>query len=114
MEQRREFSLLFKEAVNNPTKYAHYRKARGPLSYPNNGVLTMNVLRDNYRILDVIDSGANDYLLKKTPPTRLPEAIAEVQVSGAPLIPVVVRQVLYLFPRPASQPARIGRGGNFC
>lgn len=99
--------------MNNPIKYAYYQKVRRPLSYPNNSMLTMNVLCDNYRVLNVIYSETNSCLLRKTPPARLLEAIAEVQASGAPLMPAVVQQVLRLFPRPASQPARIGRGSIF-
>lgn len=48
MEQQREFFLPFKETVTNLAKYAHYRKAGGSLSYPNDSILIMSVLCENY------------------------------------------------------------------
>ncbi|MFD1468538.1 response regulator [Hymenobacter caeli] len=65
-------------------------------------VVMLTVFEDNDRVFDAICAGADGYLLKKTPPARLLEAIAEVRAGGAPMTPVVARQVLRLFPRPGA------------
>ena len=63
-------------------------------------VVMLTVFEDNERVLEAIWAGADGYLLKKTPPARLLEAIAEVRSGGAPMTPAVARQVLRLFPPP--------------
>jgi two-component system nitrate/nitrite response regulator NarL len=68
---------------------------------PATNVLMLTVFEDNDRVFDAICAGADGYLLKKTPPARLLEAIGEVRAGGAPMTPAVARQVLRLFPRPA-------------
>lgn len=73
-------------------------KAAAPATH----VVMLTVFDDNDRVLDAICAGADGYLLKKTPPARLLDAIAEVQAGGAPLTPAVARQVLRLFPRPGA------------
>lgn len=69
---------------------------------PATNVVMLTVFEDNDRVFDAICAGADGYLLKKTPPARLLEAIAEVRAGGAPMTPAVARQVLRLFPRPGA------------
>ncbi|AMJ64310.1 response regulator [Hymenobacter sp. PAMC 26628] len=69
---------------------------------PATSVVMLTVFDDNDRVFEAICAGADGYLLKKTPPARLLEAIAEVRAGGAPLTPAVARQVLRLFPRPGA------------
>ena len=66
---------------------------------PATSVVMLTVFDDSERMFDAICAGADGYLLKKTPPVRLLEAIAKVRTSGVPLTPAVARQVLRLFPR---------------
>jgi DNA-binding NarL/FixJ family response regulator len=73
---------------------------------PATNVLMLTVFEDNDRVFDAICAGADGYLLKKTPPARLLEAIGEVRAGGAPMTPAVARQVLRLFPKPASSVVR--------
>src|SRR5579872_1943791 len=65
--------------------------------YPQIHLLVLTVYSDDERIFDAICAGACGYLLKKTPPARLLEAIAEVSSGGAPMSPEVARRVVELF-----------------
>ncbi|SHL19361.1 response regulator [Hymenobacter psychrotolerans] len=62
-------------------------------------VVMLTVFEENDRVFDAICAGADGYLLKKTPPGRLIEAIGEVRAGGAPMTPAIARQVLRLFPK---------------
>ena len=65
-------------------------------------VLMLTVFDDNDKIFQAICAGASGYLLKKTPPVKILEAVEDVYNGGAPMTPVIARKVLDLFPR---QPA---------
>jgi len=65
--------------------------------YPQLHLLVLTVYSDDERIFDAICAGACGYLLKKTPPSRLLDAIAEVANGGAPMSPEVARRVVELF-----------------
>jgi len=73
---------------------------------PNTNVVMLTVFEDNDRVFEAICAGADGYMLKKTPPARLLEAISEVRAGGAPMTPAVARQVLRLFPKPATSAFR--------
>ncbi|RYU80750.1 response regulator [Hymenobacter persicinus] len=66
---------------------------------PKVNVVMLTVFEDNDRVFEAICAGADGYLLKKTPPAKLLEAIGEVRQGGAPMTPGIARQVLRLFPR---------------
>lgn len=74
---------------------------------PETLVVMLTVFEENSRVFDAICAGADGYLLKKTPPAKLLEAISEVRLGGAPMTPAVARQVLKLFP---TSPARAQAG----
>lgn len=65
--------------------------------YSNVKVLMQTIFEDEEKIFDAIMAGADGYLLKKTPPIKLLEAISEVVEGGAPMTPIVAKQVLLLF-----------------
>jgi len=65
--------------------------------YPATALLMLTVYEDDERIFDALCAGASGYLLKKTPPTKLLESLAEVLQGGAPMSPEVARRVLRLF-----------------
>lgn len=65
-------------------------------------VLMLTVFDDNDKVFQAICAGASGYLLKKTPPVRILEAIEDIYNGGAPMTPSIARKVLELFPR---QPA---------
>jgi DNA-binding NarL/FixJ family response regulator len=60
-------------------------------------VLMLTVFDDNKNVFEAIRSGANGYLLKKTPPARLIEYINEANSGGAPMTSSIATQVLKMF-----------------
>jgi DNA-binding NarL/FixJ family response regulator len=60
-------------------------------------ILMLTVFDDNKNIFEALLSGANGYLLKKTPPAKLLEYIQEASTGGAPMTASVAAQVLKMF-----------------
>ncbi|MFN4006988.1 MAG: response regulator [Chitinophagaceae bacterium] len=60
-------------------------------------IVMLTVFDDNKNVFEAIKSGANGYILKKTPPTKLLEYISEAQTGGAPMTASVAAQVLKMF-----------------
>jgi len=75
--------------------------------FPNLAILMLTVHQDDERIFDAICAGACGYLLKKTPPARLLEALKEAVSGGAPMSPEVAARVVSLF-REIRPPDRSG------
>lgn len=67
--------------------------------FPAAVVLMLTVFEDEDRIFDALCNGAGGYLLKKTPPERLLEYIAEAATGGAPMSPEIAAKVVRLFSR---------------
>jgi DNA-binding NarL/FixJ family response regulator len=65
--------------------------------HPTLHLLVLTVYGDDDRIFDALCAGACGYILKKTPPARLLESIAEVAAGGAPMSPEVARRVVEVF-----------------
>jgi DNA-binding NarL/FixJ family response regulator len=65
--------------------------------FPGMKVLMQTVFENEDKIFNSILAGADGYILKKTPPAKLIDAIHEVMEGGAPMTPTVARQVLLLF-----------------
>jgi DNA-binding NarL/FixJ family response regulator len=74
--------------------------------FPNLVILMLTIHEDDERIFDAICAGACGYLLKKTPPARLLEALKEAVQGGAPMSPEVAARVISLFRdiRPPQRP----------
>jgi DNA-binding NarL/FixJ family response regulator len=64
---------------------------------PETSVIMYTVFEDDEKLFECLCAGANGYLLKKTPPARLFDAIQEVLEGGAPMSPVIARKVLNTF-----------------
>ncbi|MEZ0610195.1 response regulator [Fibrella sp. WM1] len=62
--------------------------------YSHVDVLMLTVFDDDDRVFEAIRAGATGYLLKKTPPARILEAIQEVYDGGAPMSPAIARRVM--------------------
>lgn len=60
-------------------------------------VLMLTIFAEQDHIFESICNGASGYLLKKTPPARLLEAIREAHEGGAPMSPEIARKVVTLF-----------------
>jgi DNA-binding NarL/FixJ family response regulator len=69
-------------------------------------LLMLTVYEDDERIFQALCAGASGYLLKKTPPNKLLEYLAEVLRGGAPMSPEVARRVVRLF-REIRPPERV-------
>ncbi|WP_153800897.1 response regulator [Foetidibacter luteolus] len=64
---------------------------------PQTAVVMYTVFEDDEKLFACLCAGANGYLLKKTPPARLFDAIEEVIAGGAPMSPSIARRVLESF-----------------
>ena len=64
---------------------------------PDTAVIMYTVFEDDEKLFQCLCAGANGYLLKKTPPGKLFEAILEVLEGGAPMSPSIARKVLNTF-----------------
>jgi DNA-binding NarL/FixJ family response regulator len=64
---------------------------------PSIAPVLLTVYKDDGRIFQAICAGACGYLLKKTPPARLIEAINEIAEGGAVMSPEVAIRVVELF-----------------
>ena len=65
--------------------------------YPSIAPVLLTVFKDDDRIFQAICAGACGYLLKKTPPARLLEAVREIAEGGAVMSPEVATRVVDLF-----------------
>ena len=84
--------------------------ARLKKAHPKVEALMLTVFDDDDRVFQAVCAGASGYLLKKTPPARILEALREVTEGGAPMSPVIARTVLQLFPgKPAERDADLDK-----
>ncbi|MEP7265562.1 MAG: response regulator transcription factor [Bacteroidota bacterium] len=65
--------------------------------YPELCIIMQTVFEDDDKIIDAIAAGANGYILKKTHPSKIIEAISDVINGGAPITSSVARRLLELF-----------------
>ncbi len=66
-------------------------------SYPQAAIIMYTVFEDDEKLFQCLCAGANGYLLKKTAPSKLLDAIQEVIAGGAPMSPSIARKVLNSF-----------------
>jgi len=64
---------------------------------PGMQILMLTIYDEEEKIFESICNGACGYLLKKTPPARLLEAVSEAHHGGSPMSPEVARKVVRLF-----------------
>lgn len=75
---------------------------------PRLAILMLTLYSDDEHIFEALCNGASGYLLKRTAPSRILEAMSEALDGGAPMSPEVARRVVEVFrrfPNPASRPA---------
>jgi len=65
--------------------------------YPNMQILMQTVFEENDKIFAAICAGASGYMLKKTAPQKMIEAIRETHLGGAPMTASVAVKVLQMF-----------------
>jgi DNA-binding NarL/FixJ family response regulator len=64
---------------------------------PFTAVIMFTVFEDEDKLFECLCAGANGYMLKKTAPGKLIDAIQEVRDGGAPMSPSIARKVLNSF-----------------
>lgn len=64
---------------------------------PNINILMLTIYDDSNLVFEALCSGACGYLVKKTPPSRLLEAIKEVSEGGSPMSSHIARKVITIF-----------------
>jgi DNA-binding NarL/FixJ family response regulator len=64
---------------------------------PETAVIMYTVFEEDDKLFQCLCAGANGYLLKKTPPAKLFEAIQDVLEGGAPMSPAIAKKVLSTF-----------------
>jgi DNA-binding NarL/FixJ family response regulator len=65
--------------------------------YPLLPVMMQTVFDHDEKVFQSILAGATGYMLKKTPPVKLLEAITEIHDGGAPMTPEIALKVLQFF-----------------
>lgn len=66
-------------------------------AFPKIKILMQTIFEEEDKIFQAIVSGADGYILKKTEPGKMMDAIKEVMAGGAPMTPTVAKKVLKLF-----------------
>jgi DNA-binding NarL/FixJ family response regulator len=64
---------------------------------PQTAIIMYTMFEDDEKLFNSLCAGANGYILKKTSPHKLFEAIREVTEGGAPMSPTIARRVLQSF-----------------
>lgn len=65
--------------------------------FPDVPILVLTIYEENEKIFDALCAGACGYLVKKTEPTRLLEAVKEAYDGGAPMSAQIARKVVEYF-----------------
>ena len=65
--------------------------------FPNLKIIMLTILDDDNTIMEAILSGADGYLLKKTPPIQILASLRECINGGSPMTPSIAKKVLMLF-----------------
>src|SRR4030095_9952685 len=64
---------------------------------PATNFMMCTVYEDDEKIFEALSAGASGYILKKTEPSRLLEAIKELHEGGAPMSSQIARKVVFAF-----------------
>ena len=67
---------------------------------PDLSIMVLTVYDDDEKIFESLKAGARGYILKKTPPARLLEAILELHGGGSPMSSSIARRVVQTFQGP--------------
>lgn len=74
--------------------------------WPRSVALMHTVYEEDETVFEAICHGASGYILKRTPPARLLEAIFDARAGGSPMSPEIARKVLGSFRRLAPGAAK--------
>jgi DNA-binding NarL/FixJ family response regulator len=70
-------------------------------AFPEIKVMMYTFFDDDSRIFDCICNGADGYMLKNTPPSKLVQSLEELIAGGAPMSPFVAQKVFQFFRKPS-------------
>ncbi len=70
---------------------------------PDTNFMMCTVYEENEKIFEALSAGASGYILKKTDPTRMLEAIHELYEGGAPMSSQIARKVVAAFQKPTGE-----------
>ncbi len=70
--------------------------------YPDVAIIMFTIFDDDERVFEAIKSGADGYLLKRTPGADLIRGINEVLEGGAPISPTIAKKIMLML-APAKQ-----------
>src|SRR5690242_7135619 len=62
--------------------------------------MMFTIYEDSEQVFDSLSAGANGYLLKKTPPDQILQALKELYEGGAPMSTQIARKVVHAFQKP--------------
>jgi DNA-binding NarL/FixJ family response regulator len=62
--------------------------------WPGAAVVMLTAMADDDKVFEALCNGATGYLLKRTPPARLLEAVREAREGGSPMSPEIARKVV--------------------
>ena len=71
-------------------------------AFPDVNVMMLTVFEDKDKIFDALCAGATGYLLKKTPPVKIIEAVEELHNGGSPMSSGIARKALEYFSKPTN------------
>ena len=83
--------------IHLPGMHGTEAVARFHAHWPAMPIVMFTVFEDDERIFQSLCNGATGYVLKKTPPQKLLDAIVEARSGGAPMSPDIARRVVELF-----------------
>lgn len=66
-------------------------------------IMMITVYEDGEQIFASLQAGASGYLLKRSQPEEIIQAIEQLQAGGSPMSPEVARKVVSFFQRPAAK-----------
>jgi DNA-binding NarL/FixJ family response regulator len=66
-------------------------------AYPQAEIIMITVFENEEHVFEAIKAGANGYLLKKSSPVKILEAIKEAKEGGAPMSASIARKVIAFF-----------------
>jgi DNA-binding NarL/FixJ family response regulator len=92
--------------INLPDRSGIECTARLKEDLPSVQVVMITVYDDAEKVFNALRAGASGYILKRTPPERILQAIRDVFAGGVPMSSEVARKVLGAFHKPA--PAAAG------
>ena len=90
--------------INLPGRSGIECAARLKAARPELQILMLTVYEDTERIFKALKSGASGYLLKRSDPQAILDAIRDVKAGGAPMSSHIARKVVQSFRAPSADP----------